>query len=97
MTPKTIKVWTVVGGVLGGGLGITILGLAMQFWIVLNVEAEVKKIVHPIDEIEAAQLVIDVATIKTTVTNINKNVDTAVASQERFEEQFIDYLQGEAQ
>ena len=36
-----ILVW--VGGILGGGLGLAILGFAMQFWISINVASQLAK------------------------------------------------------
>ena len=97
MTPKTTKYLTIVGSVLGGGLGIAILGFAMQFWISQNVKAQVDDIVHPIDIAEAQQLLIDISSIKLGLEHIDENLDTALESQERFEKQFTDYLIGETQ
>lgn len=97
MTPKTSKYLAIVGGVLGGGLGVTILGFAMQFWISTNVKSQVDDIVHPIDVAEAQQLLIDLNSIKLGLIHIDENLDTALASQERFEKQFTDYLIGEAE
>ena len=36
-----ILIW--VGGILGGGLGLAILGFAMQFWISINVASQLAK------------------------------------------------------
>ncbi len=36
------KTFIWIGGILGGGLGIAILGFAMQFWISLNVSSQLK-------------------------------------------------------
>jgi len=37
-TTKTAVTW--IGGILGGGLGLAILGFAMQFWIAMNVASQ---------------------------------------------------------
>ncbi len=40
MTPTTKTALTWVGSILGGGIGLTILGFAIQFWISLNVKSQ---------------------------------------------------------
>ena len=93
MTPRTIKTLMLVGGFLGGGVLLGILGFAMQFWISINVAAQIDDIIIP----DTGQLTTDVATLTLSVEHIEGDIATALASQQRFEELFIEYLQREAQ
>ena len=87
---KTIIVWVV--SFLGGGLVLTILGMATAFWISLEVKDQLDDIVIP----DTTQLITDVAVIKATVLANSKKADTALANQQRFEEIFTEYLINEA-
>ena len=88
---KQIAMW-IGGSILGGGLALTILGMAVQFWIMTEVAAQIDEIHIP----DTAQLTTDVEVIKGSVENIDGKIDTALASQQRFEELFIEYLQRQA-
>ena len=93
MTPKskTILGWVVaIGGALGG---LAIVGMAAQFWISVEVKAQLSDVSIP----DTTQLTTDVATIKATVEAIDDKSDTAIENQQRFEEIFMEYLQNEAQ
>ena len=92
MNPRTNKILVWVGGILGGGLGLAILGFAMQFWISINVKAQLDEITIP----DTAQLITDVEVIKSSINNIETNIGTVTASKQRFEEIFIEYLAKEA-
>ena len=68
------------------------LGMAIQFWISVEVKAQLKEITIP----DVSQLTTDVAVIKSTVLATDKKADTALANQQRFEEIFTEYLINEA-
>ena len=92
MTPKSRSI--VIGAVsfLGGGFVLAVLGMAAQFWISIEVKAQVGKLVIP----DTSQLITDIEVIKTTVLATSKKADTAIANQQRFEEIFTEYLINEA-
>ncbi len=94
MTPKAKQIAMWIGGsIVGGGLALTIIGMAAQFWIATEVKTQLEGIAIP----DTSQLVTDVEVIKTTVTTLDGKIDTALASQQRFEELFIEYLQRQAE
>jgi hypothetical protein len=97
MTPRTKQVAVWLGGsVLGGGLALATIGMAVQFWISTEVTAQlVTGLEH--DHSNTTQIVADVATIKTKVENNGENIGRALESQQRFEELFIEYLQRQAE
>lgn len=92
MTPKSKSI--VIGAVsfLGGGFVLAVLGMATQFWISVEVEAQVSELVIP----DTSQLITDIEVIKTTVLATDKKADKAIENQERFEEIFTEYLINEA-
>lgn len=92
MTQKSKQaiLW-VVGSVLGGGIILTVIGMAAQFWISTEVEAQLMDVAIP----DTTQLSTDVEVMKGDISNINTNVQTAMESQQRFEEIFMQYLQDE--
>jgi hypothetical protein len=92
MTPKSKSIVIGVGSFLGGGLVLAILGMAAQFWISVEVEAQFKKVIIP----DTSQLITDIEVIKTTVLATDKKADKAIENQERFEEIFTEYLINEA-
>lgn len=82
--------WIIVTfGALGG---LAVIGMAAQWWISQEVKAQVSDIVIP----DTSQLTTDVEVIKSTVLAIDGKADTAIASQQRFEEIFTEYLINEA-
>lgn len=93
MTPKSKQTATWIGIVFGAMGGLTIVGLAAQFWISAEVGTQIMAHSH---NTSIQPIIQDVATIKTDVENIKINVQTAVDSQQRFEEIFMEYLQEQA-
>jgi len=92
MNPKTSKIlgWVLsIGGALGG---LAIVGMAAQFWISIEVKDQLADVTIP----DTSQLTTDVEVIKSTVLAIDGKADTAIASQQRFEEIFTEYLINEA-
>jgi hypothetical protein len=92
---KHIAMW-IGGSIVGGGLALTVIGMATQFWIATEVKTQLvtgMTHVHP----ATTQLTTDVEVIRTSVTNIDGKIDTALESQQRFEELFIEYLQRQAE
>lgn len=77
---------------LGGGFVLAVLGMAAQFWISTEVQAQLEEIVIP----DTSQITTDVEVIKGSITNIEANIKTALESQERFETIFTEYLINEA-
>jgi hypothetical protein len=93
MTQKSKQVAMWIGGsIVGGGIVLTIIGMAAQFWISTEVKAQLGEITIP----DTAQLTTDVAVIKSTVLATDAKADQAIANQQRFEEIFMEYLQNEA-
>ena len=84
------------GSIVGGGIVLTVIGMAMQFWISTEVSAQLTTKFEGIIIPDTAQLTTDVEVIKSTVLAIDGKADTAIASQQRFEEIFMNYLQNEA-
>jgi len=96
MTQKSKQVAMWVGGsIIGGGLVLTIIGMAAQFWISTEVKAQLEDIPEIVIP-DTTQLTTDVAAIKATVDGIDDKADTAIENQQRFEEIFMEYLQNEA-
>ena len=92
MNPKTSKIlgWIAVGfGSLGG---LAVIGLAAAYWIHLEVRSQLTDVSIP----DTTQLTTDVEVIKSTVLAIDGKADTAIESQQRFEEIFTEYLINEA-
>lgn len=90
MTQRAKHIAMLVGGsIVGGGLALTIIGMAAQFWIATEVAAQLDEIHIP----DTAQLTTDVEVIKAGVLTLDGKIDTALASQQRFEMLFIEYLQ----
>jgi riboflavin synthase alpha subunit len=87
---KQIAMW-VGGSIVGGGLALTIIGMAAQWWISTEVKAQLSNVVIP----DTTQITTDVEVIKGSISNIETNVQTALESQQRFEEIFMEYLQNE--
>ena len=85
---KSIAMW-VGGSIVGGGVALTIIGMAAQFWIATEVKTQLESITIP----DTVQLTTDVEVIKSTLIALDSKADTAIASQQRFEELFIEYLQ----
>jgi hypothetical protein len=92
MTPKskTILQWVVTIVASLGGLAV--IGMAAQFWIATEVAAQLGSVAIP----DTGPIATDVATMKTSIGNIETNVNRALESQQRFEEIFMEYLRDEA-
>lgn len=78
-----------IGGALGG---LAVIGMAAQFWISTEVASQLKSVSIP----DTSQITTDVEVIKGSIANIESNVNTALESQQRFEEVFTEYLINEA-
>jgi len=91
MTPKAKKILSWSASIFVALGGLVVIGMAAQFWISTEVAAQlalVPAVVVP----DTAQLTTDVEVIKGSISNIEANVGTALASQQRFEEIFTQYL-----
>jgi hypothetical protein len=66
--------------------------MAGQWWISQEVSSQLAEVSIP----DTAQLTTDVEVIKSTVLAIDDKADTAIESQQRFEEIFTEYLINEA-
>ena len=92
MTPKSKSIMIGVLSFLGGGFVLAVLGMAAQFWIATEVQAQLEEIIIP----DTTQITTDVEVIKGSIKNIEANIKTALESQERFETIFTEYLINEA-
>lgn len=92
MTPKSKQALTWIGIIFGSLGGLAIVGLAAAFWIHLEVRSQLADVTIP----DVSQITTDVEVIKSTVLAIDGKADTAIASQQRFEEIFTEYLINEA-
>jgi len=92
MTPKSKQIATWIGIVFSALGGLVVVGLAAQFWISVEVKAQLSEITIP----DTTQLTTDVAVIKATVLANSDKADMALANQQRFEEIFTEYLINEA-
>jgi hypothetical protein len=93
MTQKTKQLAIAIVGFLGGGFVLAVIGMAAQFWIAGEVEAQLNSHTHTQT---MSPIKTDIAAIKTEVEAIDANVDRALASQQRFEEIFMEYLREQA-
>lgn len=92
MTPKSKQALTWVGVIFGSLGGLAIVGLAAAYWIHLEVRSQLTGVSIP----DTTQITTDVEVIKSTVLAIDGKADQAIASQQRFEEIFMEYLTNEA-
>lgn len=92
MTPKSKQAAVWIGTIFGAFGGLAIVGLATQFWISVEVKAQISELTIP----DTTQLTTDVAVIKSTVLANSSKADTALENQQRFEEIFTEYLINEA-
>lgn len=85
-----------IGGSVGG---LAVIGMAAQFWISVEVKAQLTD--HTAVMVESIpdtdQITTDVAVIKSTVVAIEAKTDTAIENQRHFEEIFMDYLRNQAE
>jgi hypothetical protein len=86
-----LKTSNVVQGVIGL-VSLGVLAMAGQWWISQEVSSQLAEVSIP----DTAQLTTDVEVIKSTVLAIDDKADTAIESQQRFEEIFTEYLINEA-
>jgi len=92
MTAKSKQITQWVIAVVASLGGLTVLGMAAQFWIATEVKAQLTSVSIP----DTSQITTDVEVIKSTVVAMDSKIDTAISNQQRFEEIFTAYLINEA-
>ena len=91
MIQKNKIITWVISIVVGLG-GLTVVGMAGQWWISQEVKSQLSSVSIP----DTTQITTDVEVIKSTVLAIDRKADQAIQSQQRFEEIFTEYLINEA-
>jgi hypothetical protein len=81
--------------IIGGLGGLTVVGMAAQYWISTEVSAQLLEH-HEVDSHVEPKLKTNIEVMKTEISGIAADVDTALESQRRFEEIFMEYLREEA-
>lgn len=80
---------------IGGLGGLAVVGMAAQYWIHTEVQAQLIKHRNNDDHVEVT-MTTDVEVMKSDINGIKTDVGLALESQRRFEEIFMEYLQNEA-
>ena len=93
MTQKTKQVLIAIVGFVGGGFVLAVIGMAAQFWISTEVATQLADHSHTAT---TGPIRTDISAIRTDIDHINDNVNRALASQQRFEEIFMEYLREQA-
>jgi len=93
---KKIGIW-VFGSLVGGGLGLTILGMAMQFWINNAVDAKLQQVSEQGDPPAIVTLNNRMGLVEDGISDNALALADLKDGQEEFNTLFIDYLREQAQ